>query len=484
MNKTCFLPFLLVAAVSAVATADTYTNFLTGVSSVNSGGTPTAVGGNWTVNEASLSKVDGKNAFEFETQDASPESAMTLTVTAAPADTNTIVKLEMEVSVADVGDLMATLPAGAQTAFAVSTNAYNAWNGSAWVALDEVPSGIDDSQTTNLVVEIKYQGNVSSHKRAVRFSIGGTALQVRTNGSEWVELATTADNLTGLKVSGSGTFAKADASVMIGIAEYDGVKYGTLSNAVAAAEKDVSKPIEVLRETNESVELPNGAKIADNGKIKGEITVPEGSTIEVQPEAAEFVSTTGAAVGTSGSYTVPVNVGGNGTVNVKLPDSMSNKEIVGTPSHSGTTVSFEIRTASSVLAAANPTGLTAAPTNDIAKLRTYLAAHTNDAYIAANASGETIKAALEATRENGLKLYQSYALGIEPTTPVKPVTVANDSANDGITLAIPLIDTTKYSGDYNVTYKVGNEAAQSSPSAIKIPLATGSYSVKIVLSDK
>lgn len=482
MNKTCFLPFLLVAAVSAAANADTYTNFLTGVSSVASDGTPTAVGGDWTVTGASLSKVDGKDAFEFETQD---ESLMTLSVTAKPADTNTIVKLEMEVSVADVGDLMATLPEGAQTAFAVSTNAYNAWNGSAWVALDEVPAGIDDSQTTNLVVEIKYQGNVSAHKRAVRFSIGGTALHVRTNGSDWVELATTANNLAALKVSGSGTFAKADASVMIGIAEYDGVKYGTLSNAVAAALTDLTKPIEVLRETNESVELPNGAKIADNGNVKGEITVPENASVEVQPEAAEFTpSSAGVVVGTSGSYTVPVNVGGNGAVTVKLPESMSNKEVVGTPSHSGSTISLTIRTASSVLAAANPTGLTAAPTNDIAKLRTYLAAHTNDAYIAANASGETIKAALEATRENGLKLYQSYALGIEPTTPVKPVTVANDSANDGITLAIPLIDTTKYSGDYNVTYKVGNEAAQSSPSAIKIPLATGSYSVKIVLSDK
>ena len=117
MNKTYFLPFLLVAAVSAVATADTYTNFLTGVSTVDSDGTPTAVGGNWTPNGARLSKVDGKNAFEFETQG---ENLMTLSVTAAPADTNTIVKLEMEVSVADVGDLMATLPEGAQTAFAVA----------------------------------------------------------------------------------------------------------------------------------------------------------------------------------------------------------------------------------------------------------------------------------------------------------------------------------------------------------------------------
>ena len=479
MNKTYFLPFLLVAAVSAVATADTYTNFLTGVSTVDSDGTPTAVGGNWTPNGARLSKVDGKNAFEFETQG---ENLMTLSVTAAPADTNTIVKLEMEVSVADVGDLMATLPEGAQTAFAVSTNAYNAWNGSAWVALDEVPAGIDDSQTTNLVVEIKYLGDVSSHKRVVRFSIGGTALHVRTNGSDWVELATAADNLTGLKVSGSGTFAKADASVMIGIAEYDGVKYGTLADAVKEAAKDVTKTIEVLRETNEDVTLPDGAKIADNGNVKGVVTVPDDASVEVQPEAAEFVSTTGADVGTSGSYTVPVNVSG-GTVNVKLPDSMSNKEIVGTPSHLGSTISLTIQTASSVLAAAKPDNL-AAPTNKISALRDYLAAHTNVAYIAADVSPETIKAALEATRENGLKLYQSYALGITPTTSVKPVTVANDEANDGITLAIPLIDATKYSGDYTVTYKVGNGDAQGSPSAIKIPLTTGSHSVKIVLSDK
>ena len=481
MNKTYFLPFLLVAAVSAAATADTYTNFLTGVSSVASDGTPTAVGGTWTVGASSLSKVAGKDAFEFETQDAQP---MTLTVTAAPADTNTIVKLEMDVSVADVGDLMATLPEGAQTAFAVSTNAYNAWNGSAWVALDEVPDGIDDSQTTNLVVEIKYQGDVSAHKRVVRFSIGGTALQVRTNGSEWVELATTANNLTGLSVSGSGTFAKADASVMLGIAEYDGVKYGTLAAAVTAASTDLTKTIEVLRETAESVTLPDGAKIADNGNVKGVVTVPADASVEVQPEVAEFTpETPGVATGTSGAYTIPVNVSG-GTVNVKLPDSMSNKEVVGTPEHTGSTVSFTIQTASSVLAGANPTGLTAAPTNNIANLRDYLAAHTNAAYIAADASSETIKSALEATRENGLKLYQSYALGIPPTTPVKPVTVASDSDASNITLSIPGLAEATPSGDYTITYKVGDTVQAVGASSIKIPLATGNTRVKIVLSDK
>ena len=478
MNKTYFLPFLLVAAVSAAANADTYTNFLTGVSSVASDGTPTAVGGDWTVTGASLSKVDGKDAFEFETQD---ESLMTLSVTAKPADTNTIVKLELEVSVADVGDLMTSLPAEAQTAFAVSTNAYNAWNGEAWVALDEVPAGVDDSQTTNLVVEIKYQGDAPAHKRAARFSIGGTALRVRAGGSEWVELATTSNNLTGLSVSGSGTFAKADASVMLGVAEYDGVKYGTLAAAVTEASKDVSKTIEVLRETAENVTLPNGAKIADNGNVKGEVTVPEGASVEVQPEAVEFTpSSAGVVVGTSGSYTVPVNVGGNGVVTVKLPESMSNKEVVGTPSHSGSTISLEIQTASSVLTGAKPDG-TKALTANLANLRDYLNTHTNEAYIAADVSSASITAALAATRENGLPLYQSYALGINPSTPVKPVPVASDSDPDNITLSIPGLEGTTPSGDYTIKYKVGS-TEQSGAGAIKIPLSTGTGNKRVKIA--
>ena len=49
-----------------------------------------------------------------------------------------------------------------------------------------------------------------------------------------------------------------------------------------------------------------------------------------------------------------------------------------------------------------------------------------------------------------------------------------------ITLTIPAIDTAKYSGDYAIKYQVGAEAAQNNPGAIKVPLPTGSYQVKIV----
>ncbi len=476
MNKTRFLPFLLVAAVSAAATADTYTNFLTGVSSVAPGGTPTAVGGTWDVSGATLKKVPDENAFEFETD----ASTMTLTVNSAIPDTNTIVKIELDVTVEEVTNLLAVLPAGAQTAFAVCTNAYNAWNGSEWVALDEVPAGIDDSQTTNLIVEIKYLGDASKHKRVARFSIGDTALHVRTNGSEWVELATDADNFNALKVDGSGTFAQADASVMLGVAEYDGVKYGTLAAAVEEAAKDVEKEtIAVLRETSENVTLPDGAKIADNGKVKGTISADSSSTIEVQPTVDEFVSTEGAeVVGTSGTYTIPVKVSG-GTVTIKLP--MDNKEVVSVSEPSGGNITLTIQTATSILEGAKPDG-TKALTYNVSKLRDYLAAHTNAAYIAADVTSGSIQSALAATRENGLPLYRSYALGIAPNIPVKPVTVASDSDSSNITLSIPGLVGATPSGDYAISYKVGDTVQSGGAGAIKIPLSTGTGNKRVKIA--
>ena len=217
--------------------------------------------------------------------------------------------------------------------------------------------------------------------------------------------------------------------------------------------------------------------------MKGQITVPENATVKVRPDVSEFTpSTEGVVIGTSGAYTIPVNISG-GTVELKLPNSMSNKEIVGTPDHTGSTISFTIQTATSVLAAAEPNGL-AAPTNKIDELRNYLNTHTNAAYIAADASAETIKAALEAKRENGLPLYQSYALGIAPTDSVKPVTVADDKDEEYVSLSIPALNGKTPSGDYTITYKVGDTTVTADAVTIPLPAAgTGSSTaVKILFN--
>ena len=460
MNKACFMPLVFVCAMSAGATEPTYDKFLTGVSSVDGSGVPTAVGGSWTHDDTTLSNAVGAVAF-----DTGDSGTMTLDVSAEPADTNTIVKVELVATLADVGELSNPL-SSSKTAFAVCTNAYHAWTGSSWVVLGEVPAGVDDTIPTNLTVEISYQG---SSARKARFTVGDTVLG---SGDNWVVLTDTlSGNLAGIGMSGSGTLSKADASVMLGIASIGGYKYGTLGEAVAAAESAGSGTVEVLRETSESVNITtSGITIADNGKIsEGAITVDEKVEVTLEPSKDDFAKDATPA-GTSGTYEIPVTITGGNLV-VSLPETMSNKEIVGTPVRDGGKVTVEIQTHRSVLAAATPGGkaLNIAEAAKESKLRAYLGKNLKSAYEAADASASSIGEALAADSGNSLKHYQNYALGIEPEDSVKPVSVPIDDDDDNITLAIPSLSGKTPSGDYTITYKVG-DTVQASASSIKIPL--------------
>lgn len=515
MNRTFLMPFVLSAALVAMADESAtprYSQFLTGVSSVAENGTPTASGGSWTTyadNGVEISKVDG-TTFEFDTSGVDSQNVNnykpTLSVgTPGPADTNTFVKIDLQVTLEDVGELPASPgnsePAdGLQTAFAVCTNAYHAWNGSNWVVLDEVPAGVDGSQLTNITVEICYQGkhnnSAPNNPRKACFSVGDTVLKPRNANDPWITLTTYKDNLTGVALRGAGTVAKIDASVMLGVAEYDDKKYGTLAEAVAKAATAGGSSgnvgvVTVLRETSENVSVNGNIAIADNGLATGTITAEAGTTVTVKPSAGEF--TNAELAGKSGTYTLPLKVSG-GTTTVELPVELSNKEVVlPTTPGANNTVQVTIQTAASVLADAKPTGLTAAPTNNIAKLREYLGTYTNEAYVAADVSAATIKDALEATRENGLKLYQSYALGIAPTDSVKPVAVANDDDENNITLKIPALAGKTDSGDYAITYSVNENPVTNPGEEVKIPLPSipegtkskgESYNVMITFADK
>ena len=400
---------------------------------------------------------------------------LAFTMNAAPQDTNTIFRVAVNGTIEDVGELSAPAE-GAQTAFAICTNAFHAWNGSSWVVLDEVPAGFDGSVPTNLLVEISYQGtNVQQNARKARFTVGSMVLRPRGSDEAWVTLTTPANNLTGFGVSGSGTLAAVNGDVMLGVAELDGVKYGTLTEAVAKAEE--GDAVAVLRPTEENVTLNKDVAIADGGNVQGTITVDGGASVDVDvlPTKAEF--TDQALAGKSGEYTIPVKVSG-GSVNVVLPPDMSNKEIVGGVFHDGTTVKVTIRTAADVITNAAPGGKALAANET--KLRAFLDANVKAAYEAADVTSATIADAISTNGVNNIPLYQSYALGIDPDVSVKPVAVPNDAAADGITLTIPAIDTTKYSGDYAIKYQVGAGEAQTTPGEIKVPLTTGSHEVKII----
>ena len=136
------------------------------------------------------------------------------------------------------------------------------------------------------------------------------------------------------------------------------------------------------------------------------------------------------------------------------------------------------------MTAANPGGNKALSAN-VSKLRTFIAA--DEALVAVDAAADvttaSIQTALQANGSNGIPKWESYVLGIAPTASIKPVPApAGDTDTDAITLAIPAISTSNYSGDYGVGFKVGTGTVQSDPAAIKVPLATGTSAISVVLT--
>ena len=491
MNKAYFMSFVLAAALPAMAVDEQYGPLFTGVSG---GQLVNDAGGTWVVPEGATVATTNETAVAFETT-----SPIKLTVTAEPADTNTIAKVDLEVTLADVGNFMNVLPDGAQVAFCVCTNSFNAWNGSSWVALDEVPAGIDESQTTNLTVEISYQGtNNVACKRAARFTVGDTTLVTRDGSSDWVELADSArakSNLAGFGINGEGIIAQADASVMLGVAEYAGVKYGTISNAVEVAklQSGVFEPVvEVIRDTNEDITPYLSGGNAVHIDTAGDVAVTVSPKTPAMPAQ-------GVPEGASGEYTATVDTSvlakvDTDNIKITLPGSMSEtKEIdPNAPKtvNPGTgVVTFGVRTKSSIVAAVSPAGK--ALSADVEKLHAFLGRTeaTKSEYESATASTAALQSLLANNGGNGIPLYQSYALGIDQGTSVKPVTIPDDTGdNSHITLSIPaLVSSSQLSGDYEtVKYEMTKEGS-STPQRfligeqIKVPLETGSYQVKIVM---
>ena len=104
-------------------------------------------------------------------------------------------------------------------------------------------------------------------------------------------------------------------------------------------------------------------------------------------------------------------------------------------------------------------------------------------YVASNATAATLATALETSGANGKPLWQSYVLGVAPsdTAAFTPVSAPVDADTGNITLAFPSIDTSKYSNDFTVKYKVGSTEF-SDPAAVKVPLGdSGNFDVKIKL---
>ena len=485
------MSFVLAAALPAMAAEEQYDPLFKGV---KDGALVSNDGGTWVVPASATTVTTNATAVAFETADGTP---ITLGVTADAADTNTIAKVELEVTLADVGTFMNDLPDGAQVAFCVCTNSFNAWNGNDWVALNEVPEGIDDSQTTNLTVEISYQGTNAVPRKA-RFTVGDTTLCLRSDGeTEWITLNdTTADNLSGFGLNGEGIIARADAEVMLGVADYAGVKYGTISNAVEIAKSVVgpeNPTVDVIRETNEDIT----PYLSGEGAVH--IDTAADVAVTVSPETPAQPST-GVSAGASGQYTATVDSTvlakvDTGNIKITLPVAMRETKEVDPNAPKNVNletgeVTFGVRTASSIVKNVSPGGK--ALSANVEKLQKFLAKTASakpdvkTAYEKASPTAVEIAAELAKNGNNDIPMYQSYALGIDQDTSVKPVTVASDTSKSAITLSIPALNSSTPSGDYTTIKYVMTKPDSTTQEFdkgdnIEVPLSTGSYQVKIVM---
>lgn len=306
-----------------------------------------------------------------------------------------------------------------------------------WVALTG-----ELTPVLNTTYTVRAEVDFLSENRRVRYFVKGETGDFKPltyNGSDWIPLVGEASTFTSVEFQGSGTLAKFEATIADkALAVVDGEEYDSMEAALAAA-KAKGKTIELL--TNATVEPT----------AKG--------TYEIAPGTHRYVS--GGKVSTE-PRTIVVTEPGQPPVVRPSTEEMN-----------------KVKT---------PEG---AQFKNIGKLREFLEKNGITAYTGDDANAQGITAALKAVPEgskNGLELWKDYALGIDKTDSVKPVTTpSGDTAADRITLSIPAIVAATPSGDYSIAYEVvdktGNPTSdQQETGAIKIPLDTGTYTIKAVFT--
>lgn len=306
-----------------------------------------------------------------------------------------------------------------------------------WVALTGELTPVPNTTYT-----VRAEVDFLSENRRVRYFVKGETGDFEPltyDGSDWIPLVGKASTFTSVELQGSGTLVKFEATIADkALAVVDGEEYDSMEAALAAA-KAKGKTIELL--TNATVEPT----------AKG--------TYEIAPGTHRYVS--GGKVSTE-PQTIVVTESGQPPVVRPSTEEMN-----------------KVKT---------PEG---AQFKDINKLREFLEKNGITAYTGDDANAQGITAALKAVPEgskNGLELWKDYALGIDKTDSVKPVTTpSGDTAADRITLSIPAIVAATPSGDYSIAYEVvdktGNPTSdQQETGAIKIPLDTGTYTIKAVFT--
>ena len=325
-----------------------------------------------------------------------------------------------------------------------------------WMALTKVSDSVewvaltgDIAPEANVQYVVRAEIDFQSVTKRVRYLVStddGTNFYPLANGTaQWIPLADAdKETLAAVELKGAGRVAKFEAWISDkAVARVGDTEYDSMEDALNAA-KDNGKSITLL--TNATIE-PDPNK---SGKY------------EIAPNSHQYVS--GGKVSDTARTII---VDGSGNPPVVRPSETAMKGV----SAPGLTNGFR----------------------DTDSLRAFLERNGVKAYTEkSDATSGDITTALETKGKNDLALWQDYALGIDPTNSVAPVTrPAGDIAEDCITLAIPAIDAATPTDDYNISFKVvdavsGTEKGedQTDAGSIKIPLDTGTYRVRAVFTPK
>ena len=413
------------------------------------------------------------NALNF---DLDSGDAVTFTPV-APGDTNTTTKitvrakfnpaLESELkSKSDMGDAL--------FGFAVvdgDPKTYRAWlGGDSWETLEALGTPGDGAIT--LVCTI----NNWDGAKTIKFAIGSA----KTDELTLTSTKASAGQVAGFSLEGSGTLSEANSDVQYAVAAIGDKRYPTLNDAATDASASAGETtIDVLRDTNEGVQIGSDVTIKGNGHATGDIEpVQPGGTIKVEVVADEIGG------GVSGEYTLKVKTSDASKVAIKLPND--NKEVA-SQELVGEVLKITTRTKDTILESAVTQA--GAKLQTKAELRTFLDTYAAGAYKAADANVNGIATALSAGGENTLPLWQDYALGIAPDTSlVAEATPGSDGGPANLTIKIPNLVGAVSSGDYDISYVVGgtktSEAADTKTGVIEVPMATDKYDIKIKFTEK
>ena len=490
---------LSIACAGALAFADNpqwnTAAWITGIGSDASSITSLdATGGSWgdtlTTDNAELTEA---KAIELDL-DTDDEAVFTVTATTAEqtAQKLTITGVFTPTAAADLlaGSAMGSGDGNknAQFGFAVvsttetsqdeSSETTTTYGYYAWVGTSGSSTPIEDwtkiadcsDPTAETTVEI--QASYWAGTPKVTFTIGNESKTYTLTGD--AATAAAANKIASVACTGSGTLSTLSGVTGIAVASVGDTTYGTVADAITAATASGATDTTVKLEADPDgeVTIPEGKTVAidDNGKTA---TIENKGTVDVAVKSDDISKG-------SGTYTYPLNVSG-GTVQASTTDS--SKEVTATVDTEKKEVTLTVQTKASILTGIQFGNKAVTKDSTISGFRTFLTANCKDAYEKANTSSDAIKDALAANGVNELPLWQSYALGVTPTTDIKPTNVTKDTAATEITLAVPAVTPT---GDYTVYLTVGeNTAAKkveytSGVTSITVPADTGKY--PIVLS--